>query len=84
VLVELRSREGRRQAHAQSRGDEAHHARWPPATARGTTLSAIERLNRELHRRTRVAMLFPNEASLLRLASAMDTKISEELEPGRM
>ncbi len=35
------------------------------------TSNLLERLNRELRRRTRVATLFPNEASLLRLASAI-------------
>ena len=48
------------------------------------TTNAIERLNRELHRRTRVATLFPNEASLLRLVSAMAAEISEEWETGRV
>jgi transposase-like protein len=41
-------------------------------------MNAIERLNRKPHRRTRVAGLFPNEASLLRLVSAMAAEISEE------
>ena len=45
---------------------------------------ALERLNCELHRRTRVATLFPNEASLLRLVSAMAAEISEEWETGRI
>jgi transposase-like protein len=48
------------------------------------TTNAIERLNRELHRRTRVATLFPKEASLLRLVSAMAAEISEEWETGRV
>jgi transposase-like protein len=48
------------------------------------TTNALERLNRELHRRTRVATLFPNEASLLRLVSAMAAEISEEWETGRI
>ena len=47
------------------------------------TVNSLERLNRELHRRTRVATLFPNEASLLRLVSAMAAEISEEWETGR-
>ncbi|MBD3424515.1 MAG: IS256 family transposase, partial [Candidatus Latescibacteria bacterium] len=34
-------------------------------------------------RRTRVARLFPNEASLLRLVSAVLSEISEEWETGR-
>jgi transposase-like protein len=47
------------------------------------TINLLERLNRELKRRTRVASLFPNEASLLRLASAILAEISEEWETGR-
>lgn len=35
------------------------------------THNGQERLNRELKRRTRVASIFPNEASLLRLATAV-------------
>lgn len=55
-----------------------------PHRRRLRTTNAIERLNRELHRRTRVATLFPNEASLLRLVSAMAVEISEEWETGRV
>ena len=40
----------------------------------------LERINREIKRRTRVATLFPNEASLLRLVSAVLMEISEEWE----
>jgi transposase-like protein len=43
----------------------------------------IERLNREIKRRTRVASLFPNEASLLRLVSAILMETSEEWETSR-
>jgi len=43
----------------------------------------VERLNREIKRRTRVATLFPNEASLLRLVSAILSETSEEWETGR-
>ena len=43
----------------------------------------LERLNREIKRRTRVASLFPNEASLLRLVSAILMETSEEWETGR-
>ena len=55
-----------------------------PHRRRLRTTNAIERLNRELHRRTRVATLFPNEASLLRLVSAMAAEISEDWETGRI
>jgi putative transposase len=47
------------------------------------TTNMLERLNRELKRRTRVATLFPNEASLLRLVSAILIEISEEWETGK-
>lgn len=43
----------------------------------------VERLNREINRRTRVAGLFPNEASLLRLVSSVLIETSEEWETGR-
>ena len=42
------------------------------------TNNALERLNRELKRRTRVASIFPNEASLLRLATAVLMEIDDE------
>lgn len=42
------------------------------------TTNVLERLNREIKRRTRVAALFPNEASCLRLVSAVAMEISEE------
>jgi putative transposase len=42
------------------------------------TINLLERLNREIKRRTRVASLFPNEASLLRLATAVLMETDEE------
>lgn len=42
------------------------------------THNAVERLNEEIARRTRVARIFPNEASLLRLASAVLVEVDEE------
>jgi putative transposase len=42
------------------------------------TNNLVERLNREIKRRTRVATLFPNEASLLRLATAVLMETDEE------
>jgi len=45
--------------------------------------SAQERLHGEIKRRTRVARLFPNEASLLRLVSAIEMEISEEWFAGK-
>ena len=46
------------------------------------TTNSIERLNKEIKRRTRVATLFPNEESLLRLVSAVLAETSEEWETG--
>ena len=43
----------------------------------------LERLNRELKRRTRVATLFPNDASLLRLVTAVLMEVSEEWETAK-
>jgi transposase-like protein len=54
-----------------------------PHRRRLHTTHALEGLNRELHRRSRVATLFPNEASLLRLVSTLAAEISEEWETGR-
>ncbi len=42
------------------------------------TVNLLEVLSRELRRRTRVATLFPNEASLLHLVSAVLIEHSEE------
>ena len=47
------------------------------------TTNMAENINKQLKRRTRVASLFPNEASLLRLASAILIEISEEWEAGK-
>jgi transposase-like protein len=47
------------------------------------TTNSLGRLNREIKRRTRVATLFPNEASLLRLASAVLSEISDDWETER-
>ena len=47
------------------------------------TSNVLERLNKEIKRRTRVATLFPNESSLLRLVSTVLAEISEEWETGR-
>jgi len=48
------------------------------------TSNSLERLSREIKRRTRVATLFPNEASLLRLVSAVAIEIAEDWETGRI
>jgi transposase-like protein len=58
--------------------------RLPPShRVKLRTTNMLERLNRELKRRTRVATLFPNEAALLRLVSAILVEISEEWETGK-
>jgi putative transposase len=53
-----------------------------PAThqRRRRTSNLLERINKEVKRRTRVATLFPNEAALLRLVSAVLMEITEEWE----
>jgi len=48
------------------------------------TNNCAERLNEEIRRRTRVVRLFPNEASLLRLVSAVLAEKSEEWESGKV
>ena len=47
------------------------------------TSNSLENLNRQIRRRTRVANIFPNDASLLRLVSAILMEISEEWETGK-
>lgn len=48
------------------------------------TDNMLERLNKEILRRTRVATLFPNTASCLRLVSSVVMEISEEWETGKI
>jgi putative transposase len=48
----------------------------------GTT-NSLERINREIRRRTRVVGVFPNEVSCLRLVSARLMEISEEWQIGK-
>ncbi len=47
------------------------------------TTNGLERLNREIRRRSRVASLFPNDASCLRLVTAVVMEISEDWQTGR-
>ncbi|PKN99609.1 MAG: hypothetical protein CVU43_15070 [Chloroflexi bacterium HGW-Chloroflexi-5] len=47
------------------------------------TSSSLERINKEIRRRTRVVGVFPNEASSLRLVSALLMEISEEWQIGK-
>jgi putative transposase len=48
------------------------------------TTNGLERINRELKRRTRVASIFPNAASCLRLVSALLAECDEEWMSGKM
>ena len=48
------------------------------------TTNCLERVNRELKRRTRVASIFPNTASCLRLVSAMLAEWDEEWMTGKI
>jgi transposase-like protein len=48
------------------------------------TTNMLERVHKELKRRTRVATLFPHEASLLRLVSAVLAEVSQEWECGKV
>ena len=55
---------------------EAHRTRL-------RTSNVLERVNKEIKRRTRVACIFPNEASCLRLVTAILMEISEDWETGK-
>ena len=57
-----------------------HQIHW----IRLRTTNGLERLNREIKRRTRVASTFPNEASLLRLAPALLVEIDDEWHTGKI
>ena len=48
------------------------------------TTNGLERLNREIRRRTRVVSIFPNEAACLRLISAILVEIDEEWQTGKL
>ena len=57
----------------------------PPAHRRRLrTTNMLERVNKEIKRRTRVATLFPNDDSLLRLVSAVLIELSEDWETGKV
>ncbi|HVP41700.1 MAG TPA: IS256 family transposase [Candidatus Krumholzibacteriaceae bacterium] len=47
------------------------------------TTNSLERINKEIRRRTRVVGIFPNDASCLRLVSAILMEISEEWQIGK-
>jgi transposase-like protein len=48
------------------------------------TVNGLERFNQEIRRRTRVVGVFPNEASCLRLVSALAMETSDEWETGKI
>lgn len=48
------------------------------------TVNGLERLNQEIRRRTRVVGIFPNEASCLRLVTALAMETSDEWEVGKI
>jgi Transposase, Mutator family len=48
------------------------------------TTNGLERINREIRRRTRVASIFPNTASCLRLVSALLAECDEEWMTGKI
>ena len=48
------------------------------------TTNSLERINQAIRRRTRVVGIFPNEASCLRLVSAILMEISEEWQIGKL
>ena len=47
------------------------------------TVNILERLNKEIKKRTRVACIFPNTSSCMRLVTAVAMEISDEWESGR-
>ncbi len=47
------------------------------------TSNVVERINKEIKRRTRLACIFPNEASCLRLVTAIVLEISDDWETGK-
>jgi transposase-like protein len=47
------------------------------------TTNMLERVHEEINRRTKVAGLFPNEVSLLRLVSAILLELNKEWETGK-
>jgi transposase-like protein len=58
---------------------------FPPThRTRLRTTNGLERINRELKRRTRVASIFPNPASCLRLVSARLAECDEEWMTGKI
>ena len=67
----------------QVRGDVDFYPSARERGCRSERALKLERLHEEIKRRTRVARLFPNEASLLRLVSAIEMEISEDWVAGK-
>jgi transposase-like protein len=57
---------------------------FPQVTSALRTTNGLERLNQEIRRRTRVVGVFPNEASCLRLVTALAMETSDEWEAGKV
>jgi putative transposase len=58
---------------------------FPPSHQRRLrTTNSLERLNREIRRRTAVVGIFPNEASCLRLSSAILMEFDDKWQVGRL
>ena len=58
---------------------------FPPAhRVRLRTTNGLERINREIKRRTRAALIFPNAPSCLRLASALLAEFDETWLDGKI
>jgi putative transposase len=55
-----------------------------PHRVRLRTVNGLERFNQEIRRRTHVVGVFPNEASCLRLVSALAMETSDEWEAGKV
>jgi putative transposase len=47
------------------------------------TTNMVERINLEIRRRTRVVTIFPNEASCLRMVSALLMEVDEDWQMGK-
>jgi putative transposase len=56
----------------------------PYHRTRMRTTNGLDRLSKEIKRRTSVATIFPNDPSLLRLVTAVVAEISEEWEAGKV
>ncbi|MGD9557958.1 MAG: transposase [Mangrovibacterium sp.] len=48
------------------------------------TTNMLERLNKEIKRRTKVVMVFPNERSITRLVSALLMEVSQDWETDKV